>query len=81
MAGWVRSGTDLSGWWRLQVQEDGLARGYRDITAGDCVVAFSRKAIYEIKSFIESSTGMRQALSACTPQHDKNLQLNIPLCQ
>ena len=33
--------------------------GYQDVRPGDCVVAFSRKAIFEIKSFIESTTGLR----------------------
>ena len=33
--------------------------GFQDVQPGDCIVAFSRKAIFEIKSFIESTTGLR----------------------
>lgn len=43
----------------LLVEAGGLARGYLDIQPGDCVVAFSRKDIYDIKQLIEAGTGHR----------------------
>ena len=33
----------------LRAQLNGLPNGYSDVTAGDCIVAFSRREIYEIK--------------------------------
>ncbi|KAK9815173.1 hypothetical protein WJX73_009704 [Symbiochloris irregularis] len=43
----------------LEVQEGGLARGYQDVQPGDCIVAFSRRDIYDIKHTIEATTGQR----------------------
>ena len=48
----------------LRLEEGGLAGGYTDIRAGDCVVAFSRRHIYDIKHSIEVATGQRCASSA-----------------
>lgn len=45
----------------LRLEEGGLAGGYKDIQAGDCVVAFSRRHIYDIKHSIEVATGQRCA--------------------
>lgn len=36
-----------------------LPGGYKDVQPGDCVVAFSRNDIYQIKATIESATGRR----------------------
>lgn len=33
----------------LQVEKKGLAGGYSSVQPGDCIVAFSRKAIFAIK--------------------------------
>ena len=46
----------------LVVESGGLERGYLDVQPGDCVVAFSRKDIYDIKQLIEAGTGQRWAL-------------------
>ena len=43
----------------LRLEEGGLAGGYKDIQPGDCVVAFSRRHIYDIKHNIEVATGHR----------------------
>ena len=43
----------------MQVEEEGLKNGYKDVQPGDCIVAFSRKNIFEIKNIIESTTGLR----------------------
>lgn len=48
----------------LMVESRGLERGYLDVQPGDCVVAFSRKDIYDIKQLIEAGTGQRWASSA-----------------
>ena len=45
------------------VESRGLERGYLDVQPGDCVVAFSRKDIYDIKQLIEAGTGQRWASS------------------
>lgn len=36
-----------------------LPNGYADVQPGDCVVSFSRKAIYTTKKQIEEATGLR----------------------
>ena len=41
------------------MEEEGLPGGYKDVQPGDCVVAFSRNDIYDIKATIESATGRR----------------------
>lgn len=33
----------------LSVDEFGLPDGYRDVKPGDCIVAFSRREIFDIK--------------------------------
>lgn len=43
----------------LSIEGEGLVRGYLDVQPGDCVVAFSRRDIYDIKQLIEASTGQR----------------------
>lgn len=43
----------------LSIETEGLKRGYLDVQPGDCVVAFSRRDIYDIKQLIEASTGQR----------------------
>ena len=52
----------------LVVESRGLARGYLDVQPGDCVVAFSRKDIYNIKQLIEAGTGQRWASSSLATQ-------------
>lgn len=37
----------------LQVEEEGLVGGYQSVQAGDCIVAFSRRDIYDIKQLVE----------------------------
>lgn len=43
----------------LQVEPGGLVGGYSAVQPGDCIVAFSRKDIYNIKQFIEQETKHR----------------------
>lgn len=52
----------------LEVQSRGLPAGYQDVRPGDCVVAFTRRHIYDIKHRIEIATGYRRACShaACS---------------
>jgi ATP-dependent RNA helicase SUPV3L1/SUV3 len=45
----------------LCLESEGLERGYLDVQPGDCVVAFSRRDIYDIKQLIEAGTGQRYA--------------------
>ena len=49
------------------VESQGLERGYLDVQPGDCVVAFSRKDIYDIKQLIEAGTGQRWASIVIPP--------------
>lgn len=42
-----------------QVEPLGLPRGYQEVRPGDCIVAFSRRDIYDIKHTIEALTGKR----------------------
>ncbi len=51
----------------LMVESRGLERGYLDVQPGDCVVAFSRKDIYDIKQLIEAGTGQRWASIVMPP--------------
>lgn len=48
----------------LRVQDGGLLRGYGDVQPGDCVVAFTRRHIYDIKNTIEVTTGHRYGAAA-----------------
>lgn len=43
----------------LEVEPGGLVGGYSAVQPGDCIVAFSRKDIYNIKQFIEQETKHR----------------------
>ncbi|KAL4457773.1 hypothetical protein ABPG75_012638 [Micractinium tetrahymenae] len=43
----------------LSVEEDGLVGGYQSVQPGDCIVAFSRRDIYDIKQLIEQETKHR----------------------
>jgi len=43
----------------LEVEEQGLEQGYANVQAGDCVVAFSRQDIFDIKSKIEEETSFK----------------------
>lgn len=45
----------------MQVEPEGLRQGYQDVQPGDCIVAFSRRDIYDIKNTIEATTGSRHA--------------------
>ena len=51
----------------LSIETEGLERGYLDVQPGDCVVAFSRRDIYDIKQLIEAGTGQR-----CTNRYLSN---------
>ena len=46
---------------KLEIEKSALEEvgGYSKVQAGDCVVAFSRKDIFAIKSVIEAETGLR----------------------
>ena len=46
---------------KLEIEKSSLEEigGYSNVQAGDCVVAFSRRDIYAIKSVIEAETGLR----------------------
>lgn len=43
----------------MQIEGGGANFDYKKVKQGDCVVAFSRKAIYEVKAAIEKCTGLR----------------------
>lgn len=43
----------------LQIEPNAMTEGYGNVKQGDCVVAFSRKAIYEVKASIERHTGLK----------------------
>ena len=43
----------------MQIEAAGRSFDYRNVKQGDCVVAFSRRAIYEVKAAIEKCTGLR----------------------
>ena len=64
----------------LSIETEGLKRGYLDVQPGDCVVAFSRRDIYDIKQLIEAGTGQRYATrsclshSTCTAKHTSILR-------
>ncbi len=63
------------------VESRGLERGYLDVQPGDCVVAFSRKDIYDIKQLIEAGTGQRWASSSRAYHRDAlNTALLLLLC-
>lgn len=47
----------------LRVDRGGLeGRGYEGLERGDCVIAFSRRELYEIKAEIESRTSHKAAI-------------------
>ena len=46
-------------WCDVQIEPNGVAQGFSSIREGDCVVAFSRKSIYEVKALIEKHTGLK----------------------
>lgn len=46
----------------LKVEEDSLEGSWANVQKGDCVVAFSRSAIFGIKKKIEAETGLRCAV-------------------
>jgi ATP-dependent RNA helicase SUPV3L1/SUV3 len=46
----------------LGMEESALVGGYSGVRGGDCVVAFSRRDIYEIKQEIERSTKLRASV-------------------
>ena len=48
----------------MQIDKECLPGGYKDVKPGDCVVAFSRNDIYDIKATIESATGHKCASTA-----------------
>lgn len=43
----------------LEVEEEGLGEGYGNVKPGDCIVAFSRQDIFEIKAIIEEQTSFK----------------------
>ncbi|KAJ2060193.1 RNA helicase [Coemansia sp. S2] len=47
---------------KLEVSPDSLEGKWSNVQKGDCVVAFSRKDIFHIKSMIEEATGLRCAV-------------------
>jgi hypothetical protein len=46
----------------LQIDAGGLPNGLADVQPGDCVVAFSRRAIFEARRQVEALTGRRAAV-------------------
>ncbi len=50
----------------LTVDWKGLSGGLTDVTAGDCIVAFSRRALYAIKAVIEACTDHRCGPPPCS---------------
>ena len=61
----------------LRLEEGGLAGGYKDIQAGDCVVAFSRRHIYDIKHSIEVATGQRCATGRAVMRYQSNNEASM----
>lgn len=47
---------------KLQVQDQPLGSGFADLKPGDCVIAFSKKAILDLKLKIEKQTGFKVAV-------------------
>ena len=47
----------------MQIEAGVGSFDYKNVKQGDCVVAFSRRAIYEVKAAIEKCTGLRYDLS------------------
>ena len=43
----------------LQIEAGGSHFDYKSVKQGDCVVAFSRRAISEVKAAIAKCTGLR----------------------
>ncbi|KAL4443033.1 hypothetical protein ABPG77_008524 [Micractinium sp. CCAP 211/92] len=43
----------------LSLEDEGLVGGYQSVQPGDCIVAFSRRDIYDIKQLIEQETKHR----------------------
>ncbi|KAK9817863.1 hypothetical protein WJX72_003314 [[Myrmecia] bisecta] len=58
----------------LAIEERYLRRGYASVQPGDCVVAFSRRDIFDIKQIIEQSTGYRVCVvyGALPPEMRRN---------
>jgi hypothetical protein len=46
----------------LEIDSGGLPNGLADVQPGDCVVAFSRRAIFEARKEVEAKTGRRAAV-------------------
>ena len=63
----------------LEVQSRGLPAGYQDVRPGDCVVAFTRRHIYDIKHRIEIATGYRRACSRAASARECRLRQCIGL--
>ena len=49
----------------LEIEQRHLAGGYSSIRPGDCIVAFSRKDIFEIKAEIERTTDHKVGTLQC----------------
>ncbi|CAG62281.1 SUV3 [Nakaseomyces glabratus] len=47
---------------KLVVEEEALTKGYHSLKKGDCVVAFSKKAILDLKLEIEKKTELKAAV-------------------
>lgn len=47
----------------LSIDHEGLrGDGYKGLQPGDCVIAFSRRELYQIKADVESKTGYKAAI-------------------
>ena len=64
----------------MQVDRGCLPGGYQDVQPGDCVVAFSRNDIYDIKATIESTSGRRSGPASMTGLHVSTQVLSL-CCQ
>jgi hypothetical protein len=52
----------------LQVDSSGLPGGWADVTAGDAVVAFGRRAIYKARKVLIRRSGCNLCLGMLSPQ-------------
>ncbi|OMJ17980.1 ATP-dependent RNA helicase SUV3L, mitochondrial [Smittium culicis] len=63
---------------KLQTSDQTLNANWKNIKEGDCVVAFSRKKIFEIQKQVESVTGMKCAvIYGGLPPDNRSRQANL----
>jgi hypothetical protein len=70
---------DLAGaYLAVQVEPQGLQGGYASVQPGDCIVAFSRRDIYDIKQQIEQETTHRTCVVyGALPPETRRMQAKL----